>query len=118
MTVVVGDSETDTDAQEYVPIPYSDPATKYRHHLNCTVTKDKTDAVEKARTEWIQVHGAPFDPKGDKLSFSAAFVCLDVCEPYDYEFPHTVGVINATAPKLNRGGCFIIIGTVEQVGFI
>ena len=133
-TVVVGDSETDTDAQESVPIPYSDPATKYRHHVtakhlqalksswigpdNCTVNTDETDTVEKARTEWIQVHGAPFDPKGDKLSFSAAFVCLDVREPYDYEFPHTVGVINATAPKLNRGGCFIIIGTVEQVGFI
>ena len=52
----------------------------------------------------IEVHGAPFDPKGDKLSFLAAFVCLDVREPYDYGFPHIVGVINATAAKLNMGG--------------
>ena len=66
-TVVVGDSKTDTDAQEYVPIPYSDPATKYTHHLsdkhlqafkaswigpgNCTVYTDETDTVEKAITE-------------------------------------------------------------------
>ena len=33
MTVVVGDSETDKDVQESVPISYSDPATKYRHHV-------------------------------------------------------------------------------------
>ena len=79
MTVVVGDSETDTDAQESVPIPYSDPATKYRHHVtakhllalksswigpdNCTVNTDETDTVEKARTEWIEVHGAPLIPR-------------------------------------------------------
>jgi len=117
-TVQVGDSDTDTDTQASEPLPFSDPATKYRHHLNakhlqalkaswigpdnCTVNTDETDTVEKARTEWIEVHGAPFDPKGDKLSFLAAFVCLDVREPYDYKFPHTVGVINATAAKLNR----------------
>jgi len=62
-TLEVVDSDTDTDAQASPPAPFSDPATKYRHHLNCTVTKDKTDAVEKARTEWIEVHGRLLIPR-------------------------------------------------------
>jgi hypothetical protein len=78
-TVQVGDSDTDTDAQASEPLPFSDAATKYRHHLNakhlqalkaswigpdnCTVNTDETDTVEKARTEWIEVHGAPLIPR-------------------------------------------------------
>ena len=62
-TVQVGDSDTDTDAQGCPAAQFSDPATKYRHHLNgkhlqalkaswigpdnCTVNTDETDTVEK-----------------------------------------------------------------------
>ena len=35
-TLEVGDSDTDTDAQGSPPAPFSDPITKYRHHVNGT----------------------------------------------------------------------------------
>ena len=33
-TVPVVDSDTDTDAQASPPAPFTDPSTKYRHHLS------------------------------------------------------------------------------------
>ena len=47
---------------------------------NCIINTVDTDKVETARYEWIQVYGAPFDPKFYKLMSVAAFVCLDICE--------------------------------------
>ena len=77
-------------------------------NLTIAQNTDETDTGKKGRTEWIEVHGAPFDTTGDKLSFLAAFVCLDICEPYDYDFPHTVGVKNATATKLKKGAALLL----------
>ena len=63
------------------------------------------------------VHDAPFDPKVDKLSSGAAFVCVDIREPFDHELSYSVSSIAALAPKINRGGCVIIVGSAEQVCF-
>ena len=69
---------------------------------NCMVNTVDTDTVETARSEWIQVYGAPFHPKFYKLTSVVAFVCLDIRELYDQELSHVLGVIGVTAPKLNR----------------
>lgn len=82
---------------------------------NCTVNTIDTDTVEKARSEWVVIRDAPFDPKVDKLTTGAAFVCLDIREPFDRELSYIISCIAALAPKVNRGGCFIIVGTAEQV---
>ena len=84
---------------------------------NCTVNTTETDTAEKARSEWVVVHDAPFDPKVDKLSSGAAFVCVDIREPFDHEVSYIVSSIAALAPKINRGGCVIIVGSAEQVCF-
>ena len=125
--------ETDTDEEAPAPFPYSDPHTKYLHKIsdktlqslkaswigpdNCTVNTTETDTAEKAKSEWVVVHDAPFDPKVDKLSSGAAFVCLDIREPFDHELSYIVSSIAALAPKINRGGCVIIVGSAEQVCF-
>ena len=73
-------SDTDTEAELPTPLN-TDPATKYLHRLsaktleslkaswigpnNCTVNTPDTDTVEKARSEWVVIHYAPFDPKMD-----------------------------------------------------
>ena len=90
-------SDTDTEAE--LPTPFTDPATKYLHRLsaqtleslkaswigpnNCTVNTTDTDTVQKARSEWVVICDAPFDPKLDKLTSGAAFVCLDIRKPFD-----------------------------------
>ena len=124
-------SDTDTEAE--LPTPFTDPATKYLHRLsaktleslkaswigpnNCTVNTTDTDTVQKARSEWVVIRDAPFDPKVDKLTSGAAFVCLDIREPFDRELSYIISCIAALAPKVNRGGCFIIVGCAEQVCF-
>ena len=125
--------ETHTHEQDDAALPYTDQHTKYLHKLcdktllslkaswigpaNCTVNTTETDTVEKARSEWVVVHDAPFDPKVDKLSSGAAFVCVDIREPFDHEVSYIVSSIAALAPKINRGGCVIIVGSAEQVCF-
>jgi len=122
---------SDTETEPDQPAPFTDPATKYLHRLsaktleslkaswigphNCTVNTIDTDTVEKARSEWVVIRDAPFDPKVDKLTTGAAFVCLDIREPFDRELSYIISCIAALAPKVNRGGCFIIVGTAEQV---
>ena len=84
---------------------------------NCTVNTTETDTAEKARSEWVVVHDAPFHPKVDKLSSGAAFVCQDIHEPFDHELSYMISAIAALAPKINRGGCVIIVASAEQVCF-
>ena len=105
-------SDTDTEA-EIPRAPFSDAATKYLHRLsaktleslqaswigpnNCTVNTPDTNTVEKARSEWVVIHDAPFNPKVDKLTSGAAFVCLDICEPFDHELSYIISSIAALA---------------------
>ena len=119
-------SDTDTEA-EIPRAPFTDAATKYLHKLstktlgslkaswigpnNCTVNTPETDTVEKARSEWVVIHDAPFDPKVDKLTSGEAFVCLDIYQPFDHELSYIISSIAALTPKINRGGCFIIVGS-------
>ena len=111
-------SDTDTQA-ERPRAPFTDASTKYLHKLstktleslkaswiepnNCTVNTPETDKVEKARSEWVVIHDAPFDPKVEKLSSGAAFICPDIREPFDHKQSYIISAIAALVPKINRG---------------
>ena len=53
--------------------------------LHCTVDNIETELAKKARPVWVLVHDAPLDRKVDKLISGAAFVCLDICKPFDHK---------------------------------
>ena len=54
--------------------------------LNYQINTPESDAVAKAKSEWVQVHGQPFKLKETDGFKAGAFVCLDVdvreCENY------------------------------------
>ena len=68
-----------------------------------------TDTVEKARSEWVVIHDAPFGPNVDKLTSGAAFVCLGICEPFDHELSYIISSIAALAHKSNKGAVLSLL---------
>ena len=74
----------------------------------------ETDAVVKAKTEWIQVHSSPLNKKEMDFLKPGAFVCLDVRES-ENDYSCTIFELIKVVPPLLRGGCFIIVGNNQQV---
>ena len=51
---------------------------------NSQVNTPESDAVAKAKTEWVQVHGAPLNISETDGLKPGTFLCLDVRESVDY----------------------------------
>ena len=107
-----------------------DPATRYRcaskevldrakafwiGSHNCQVNTPETDAVVKAKSEWVQVLGEPLNLKETDGLKPGAFVCLDVREFENYHGASFQTVLKFIPSLLLRGGCLIIVGNIQQV---
>ena len=82
---------------------------------NCQVNTPETDAVVKAKSEWVQVIGEPLKLKETDGLKPGAFVCLDMREFKNYQGASFQAVLKFIPSLLLRGGCLIIVGNIQQV---
>ena len=82
---------------------------------NSQVNTLESDAVAKAKTEWVQVRGAPLNISETDGLKPGAFGCLDVRESEQYYDASFKAIIKLAPSLLLRGGCLLVMGNIQQV---